>query len=140
MMNQCHFLGRLVADPVLKHVGSDKRVVKFRIAVDRKYKRGKETAKETAFLDMEAWDTGADLIAKHFVKGDPIIVHCSVKQEEWEDKNSGQKRSKLLFRCDKFDFLGTSSGKSGSKEPAAVEAQGGEDETQGGGDEDPIPF
>ena len=104
-MNQCHFLGRLVADPELRNIaGGDKRVVNFRIAVDRRYKRNKETAKETAFLDCEAWDTGADQIVKHFHKGDAIIVHASVKQEEWEDKNSGGRRSKLKFRVNSFDF------------------------------------
>lgn len=141
-MNQCHFLGRLVAKPELKTVGGDKRVVNFRIAVDRRYKRGKETAKETAFLDCEAWDTGADLIAKHLDKGQVAIFHASVKQEEWEDKNTGQKRSKLKFRVNSFDFVPGANPKNGERKPAEqpdtddepVTAGGG-----GGGDED-IPF
>lgn len=139
-MNKCHFLGRLVGEPELKPLGDQKRVVKFRIAVDRKYKRGKETAKETAFLDCEAWDTGADLIHKHFGKGDAIIVHASVKQDEWEDKATGQKRSKLLFRVDQFDFpFGNSKDRERPARPANPDDDG--NGQSGGGDgDDPIPF
>lgn len=109
-MNQCHFLGRLVAEPESRSVG-DKQVVNFRLAVDRRYKKGGESAKETAFLDCEAWDTGAETISKYLHKGDPIIVHASVKQEEWEDKNTGQKRSKLKFRVNSFEFVPGGGGK-----------------------------
>ncbi len=143
-MNQCHFEGRITADPELRNISNEKRVTNFRIAVDRRYKRGKETAKETAFLDMEAWDTGADIIAKHFAKGDPIIVHCSVKQEEWDDKATGARRSKLKFRVNSFDFpLGKTSGKKTNPNaaPQDDEPQGGGDAGGGGGDDDEqIPF
>lgn len=104
-MNECHFLGNLTRDPELTNLKNDKRVVKFGIAINRKFKRGAETVSEPAFLDCEAWDSGADLIAKFFKKGDPIIVHCSVRQETWDDKNGGGKRSKLVHRVNKFDFV-----------------------------------
>lgn len=141
-MNQCHFEGRITAKPEIRSVGGDKRVVNFRLAVDRRYKRGKETAKETAFLDCEAWDTGADLIAQHFDKGDPIIVHASVKQEEWEDKNGGGKRQKLKFRVNSFDFpipnAGKDKDKAEKKAPPAPADGGGSDAGESG--DDPIPF
>lgn len=110
-MNKCHFLGRLTRDPELKELSGGKKVVNFTIAVGRDYKKNGETVKEVAYIDCEIWDTGADVIAKHFVKGNPIIVHCSVKQDNWEDKDSGQKRSKLKFRVDSFDFVPGNSNK-----------------------------
>jgi len=142
-VNQCHFLARLVAKPELKTVGGDKRVVNFRVAVDRRYKRGKETAKETAFLDMEAWDTGADLIAKHLDKGQLAIFHASVKQEEWDDKTTGQKRSKLKFRVNSFDFVPGANPKPGETRGKPADTQGDDEPATAGvgaSDDSEIPF
>jgi single-strand DNA-binding protein len=141
-MNQCHFLGRLCADPELRPLGDNKRVVKFRIAVNRRFKRaGKDQAKETAFLDMEAWDTGADVISKYAKKGNQIIVHCSVVQDDWDDKTTGQKRSKLKFRVNQFEFVsdGSHKGQPADDNPAPtdVAAQPAADQV---GDGEEIPF
>ncbi len=104
-MNECHFLGNLTRDPELRELASGKRVVKFGIAVNRRYKKNGEVVKEVSFLDHEAWDVTADIIAKHFQKGDAIIVHSSVQQDNWKDKNTGDNRSKLVFRVNRIDFV-----------------------------------
>lgn len=105
-MNECHFLGNLVRDPELKNVGAKKvACCNLSIAVNRRFKRGDEWVSEASFLDLVAWDSGAEAIDKHFSKGDPIIVHCSVQQESWDDKDTGKKRSKLTFRVNKFEFV-----------------------------------
>jgi single-strand DNA-binding protein len=141
-MNQCHFLGNLAADPDLKTLSGDKRVVNFTVAVNRRFKRGTDTAKETAFLPCEAWDSGADLISKHFKKGDPIIVHASVKQDEWEDKASGQKRSRLKFRVNQFEFVPgkPGAGKRADEAPAADTPAAGDEYADQGATGEDIPF
>jgi single-strand DNA-binding protein len=130
-MNQCHFYGNLTRDPELKNVGSDKKVVNFGLAVNRRFKRGKETAKEVAFLDMEAWDSGAELISKYLFKGDPVIVHCSVKQDSWTDPE-GKNRTKLKFRVNSFEFVG------GGKKERPDTGRGGDEEPAGGSDGDTL--
>lgn len=100
-MNQCHFLGRMVRDPELRSTNSGKKVVNFAVAVNHRRKGGDG---EVSFLDCEAWDTGAETIAKYFCKGDPIIVHCSLRTETWEGKE-GERRSKLKFRVNSFEFV-----------------------------------
>lgn len=132
-MNQCHFLGRLTRDPDLRTTQSGKSVVNFGIAVNRYFGKGEgaDRPKEVSFLEMEAWDTGAETIAKYLVKGDPIIVHCSIKQEEWEDKD-GKKRSKLKFRVNSFDFVGGKKDK-----PQKQESQ---NEPEPADEESSIPF
>jgi single-strand DNA-binding protein len=119
-MNQCHFLGNLTRDPELVNFAGDKKVVKFGLAVNRRYKKDGQQAKETSFLDCEAWATGAELIAKHFQKGSPIIVHGSIKQDNWTDKNTGDKRSKLILRVNEFEFVPGSKAKP-ADEKAPVE-------------------
>lgn len=123
-MNQSHFLGNLTRDPELKQLANDKRVVNFDVAVNRRYKKGNKTENEVAYVPCEAWDTGADLIAKHFKKGDPIIVHGSIKQETWKDKTTGDNRSRLKLRVNSFDFV-PGARKEKSQKP---------EDDQGGGD------
>jgi single-strand DNA-binding protein len=103
-MNECHFLGNLVRDPELKTTPGGKTVMKLTLAVNRRYKRGDNLEKETAFLNCEIWDTGAEVLAKYAKKGTPIIVHCSVKQDTWKTPE-GENRSALVFRINKFDFV-----------------------------------
>jgi single-strand DNA-binding protein len=111
-MNVCHFLGRLTHDPEVRNVNNTS-VVNFNIALSRKYKtREGKKMEEVSFIPCEAWGTGADTIGEYFKKGDPIIVHASVKQETWEA--DGQKRSKLVFRVNQFEFVPSS--KQGNRE------------------------
>lgn len=105
-LNECIFMGNLTRDVELKSLQGGTSVANFCIAVSRSFKRTNgEPAKETAFLECEAWDTGGATIAKHFKKGDKIIIVAEVKQENWEDKASGQNRSRLKFRVKKFHFV-----------------------------------
>ena len=125
-------MGNLVRDPELREIAGGKKVLNFSIAVNRRFKRENGSAKETAFLDCEAWDTGAEMIAKYFKKGSPIIIHASVKQETWDDKESGQKRSKLRFRVNQFEFVprigggGNAEGGADAAEEPAVSGDGGD--------------
>lgn len=104
-MNECCFMGNITHDPELKEVGSGTKVLNFSIAVSRSYKKNTgETVKEVTYIPLEAWDSGAETIHRHFKKGDPIIVFCSAKTEKWTDKD-GKNRSQIRFRVNKFEFL-----------------------------------
>lgn len=98
-------MGRFVKNPELKTTPQGAKVVNFSLAVTRQYRKNDgTTAKEVNYLDFEAWDSGAETITRHFTKGKPIIVHCSVKTESWTDTD-GNKRSKLRFRVNSFEFV-----------------------------------
>lgn len=104
-MNDCRFMGNLTRDVELKNVGNTK-VGSFGLAVSRKYKLKDGTEKvETNFFDIEVWDKQADIIEKYFKKGSPIILRASAKQETWDDKATGSKRSKIKFRLEEFWFV-----------------------------------
>jgi single-strand DNA-binding protein len=102
-MNICIFLGRLVRKPELEKVG-DTHVTKFSIAVNRKYKTQGEVKEEVNFLDMVAWDKGAESICNFFDKGDAIILYTSAKHETWTDSQTNKARSKVVFRVERFEF------------------------------------
>lgn len=108
-MNLVVETGRLTRDPEAKLVGSgDKQVtvVNFDIAVGRKYRKNDgSVGEEVNFFPCEAWDSGAEAIAKHFSKGDPILVIGSLRNDTWEDKDTGAKRTKTKIRVDRFEFF-----------------------------------
>lgn len=97
--------GNLVNEPELNKVNGTS-VVRFTIAVNRKYKnREGEWVRKAAFIHCEAWDKGGEMIAQYFRKGDPIIIHEEITQDDWTDKNTGEKRSRLIFRVTRFDWV-----------------------------------
>lgn len=130
-------MGNLVRDPELKDTNSGTKVVNFVIAVNRPFKKkgSGEQEKEVVFLDMEAWDSGAETIAKYFKKGAAIIVESSVRQEVWQDKE-GKNRRTTKYRVNQFWFppKGARSEDEGDV-PAATSA--GND---GGDNDQDVPF
>jgi single stranded DNA-binding protein len=91
----------LTRDPKLVQTTGSK-VVNFGIATNRFYKRSDgESSVESTYLDMEAWDSGAEKIAEIFKKGDPILVEASAKNSLWVDKDGVEQR-KIVFRVSRF--------------------------------------
>ncbi len=121
-------LGRLVADPQLRDVSKDTKVVSFTVANSEVfYTKEKEKKEDTAFIDCEMFGKRAEVLAQHFTKGSQIFVSGRLKQDRWEDKTSGEKRSKLVLRLDDWDFVGSKSsneprGSSEDKEPSTEKA------------------
>jgi single-strand DNA-binding protein len=91
-MNQVNFVGRLTADPELKRVGKeDTALCKFRLAVNRK--RGEN--RQVTFLDCDAWNRVAEIIAQYTQKGSELRVTGWLRQDTWTDTNDNN-RSKLV--------------------------------------------
>src|SRR5690606_35493293 len=89
-------------------------VCAFTVANSERYKDKQGNEREnTIFIDVEAWNKTGEIIAKQFAKGDPIIVWGRLMMDESEDKNTGQRRTKiklrLVFPTGCFDFCGKSS-------------------------------
>jgi len=135
-MNNCVFIGRLTKKPELEVAGNS-NVTRFSIAVSRKYKSQGETKEEVNFLDMVAWDKGAETICQYFDKGDSIIVYASAKQETWTDSKTNSPRSKIVFRVEKFEFppFARRKDNDGNSEPAQNNEQ-----PSGAPSQDEIPF
>lgn len=101
-MNDCSFMGRVVNDLELQKTDRGISVLNFTIVTKRKFKKlDGEAELESTFLDMEAWDSGAESIAKNFKKGDGILVKCSAKENKWVDREGKQHR-KMVFRVNEF--------------------------------------
>ena len=106
-MNIVHLSGNFTRKPEVREVNSGGRstkVANFVVASSRRFKKKDGTLdEETTFVNCEAWDSGAETISKWFDKGDSIIVHGSIKNEKWEDKD-GNMRYRDKIRVSNFEF------------------------------------
>lgn len=114
--NKVFIGGRCARDPQLKFLPSQTAVTDFSIATNRKFKDGKgEAREEVVFIDCVAFAKTAELINEYFRKGSPIFCEGRLKLDQWDDKQTGAKRSKLSVIVENFQFVG---GKSDAAEDA----------------------
>lgn len=106
-MNITLLRGNLVRDPELRMVntsGKQTAVVNFTVAVSREYtKSSGERDKITSFINCEAWDSGAEMIADSFNKGDLVMIEGSLRNDVWE--KDGVKHSSLKVRVNNFSKI-----------------------------------
>jgi len=101
-LNKVFLIGRLVADPELRHTPNGTPYCRFRIAVNRPYKDKQGNWKEdTLFIDIITWNTSAERIVERFNKGDRVLVEGSLRQDTWETEN-GEKRSRIEVRAERI--------------------------------------
>ncbi len=92
--------GRLTRDPDLKYISSGKAVCQLSLANTRYYKdKSGERKEDTSFVDVTLWDKPAEWAGEHLRKGRPVVVEGRLKSDSWEDKTSGQKRSRLAIQA-----------------------------------------
>lgn len=101
-MNNVSLIGRLTADPELRHTQSDLAMTRFSIAVDRNYtKQGEE--KQADFINIVAWRQTAEFICKYFVKGQRIALTGRIQTGSYTDKD-GNKRSTFDVVAENVEF------------------------------------
>ena len=91
-LNKVVLAGRITADPELKQTPSGVSVLRFTLAVNRRFSKSNEQGEQqTDFISMVAWRQTAEFISKYFRKGSAICVTGSIQTRSWQD-NQGQKR------------------------------------------------
>jgi len=103
--NKVILAGHLTRDPELRVLNTGTAVVKFSIAINETYtdKNGQRQEK-VLFVDVEAFGKKGEAINKFFKKGRPILIEGNLRQDSWEDKNTGEKRTKLGVVAESFSF------------------------------------
>lgn len=91
-MNQWIGVGNLTRQPEIRSVTGGSQVAVLGVAVNNNFKRGDQWEQETAFVDVETWHN-IDTIAQ-MSKGTPVLIEGRLAQDQWEDRQTGQKRSK----------------------------------------------
>jgi single-strand DNA-binding protein len=118
-LNKVMLIGNLTRDPELRVTPKGTAICQFGLAINREFKdEAGNKREETTFVDVEAWGRQGETIAKYCTKGRPLFVDGRLKLDSWDDKTTGQKRSKMKVVVESFQFLG-SKGDGQSAEPAA---------------------
>ena len=103
-MNNVQLIGRLTADPELRHTQSGTACTCFNIAVDRRVKQGEE--KQADFITVVAWQQRAEFICKYFTKGQKIALTGSIRAGSYTDSN-GNKRYTFEVWAENVEFCET---------------------------------
>ena len=113
--NKVILAGNLTRDPEMRYTQSGTAICKFGLAVNRSWKdQNGEKKEEVVFIDIDAFGRQAETIGQYLTKGRPILMEGRLKLDQWDDRQSGQKRSRLGVVLESFTFL--DSGNSGGGE------------------------
>jgi single-strand DNA-binding protein len=105
-MNVVMLAGNLTADPELKPLNESSSVCALRMAINRKYKdRNGEMQEDTCFINVDVFGKQAESCNTYLRKGSPLIVEGRLQMDQWQDKESGQNRSRLKIIANRIQFL-----------------------------------
>ena len=105
--NKVILAGNLTRDPELRYTPKGTAIAKFGLAINRVWRNeAGETKEEVTFVDVDAFGRTAENIGQYMHKGSPILVEGRLRLDQWEDKQTNQKRSKLGVVADNVQFLG----------------------------------
>jgi single-strand DNA-binding protein len=125
--NKVILVGNLTRDPELRYTPKGLAIAKLGLAVNRTWKSETgESKEEVTFVDIDAFGKQAETIGQYLKKGRPILVEGRLRLDQWDDKQTGQKRSRLGVVMENFQFLDsgnrTEGGAETSRRPAAAAA------------------
>jgi len=104
--NRVILAGNLTRDPELRYTPKGTAVAKIGMAMKRTWKtESGETKEDVTFVDVDAWGRQAEVISQYFKKGRPFLIEGRLKLDQWDDKQTGQKRSKLGVVLEQFSFV-----------------------------------
>lgn len=111
-------MGNCTRDPEVKYTPKGTAVAELGLAVNRVYSTDQgEKREETTFVDIELWGRQAEIAGEYLKKGRPVYIEGRLKLDQWDDKQTGQKRYKMRVVCENLQLLG-SKPTSGGEEPS----------------------
>jgi single-strand DNA-binding protein len=149
--NKVILAGNLTRDPELRYTPKGTAIARIGLAVNRTWKTETgETKEEVTFVDVDAFGRQAEVIAQYMRKGRPFLLEGRLKLDQWEDKNTHQKQSKLKVVLEGFSFIDSKGGDGGPPSDASrpraaapmapAEVPAAAEPASGPPEEDDVPF
>ena len=131
-LNKVMLIGNCTRDPEIRYTPKGTALVELGLAVNRRYTdpQTQEKREETTFVDVTLWGRTAEVANEYLRKGRPVYIEGRLQLDSWDDKTTGQKRSKLRVVGEEMQLLGSREGGSGG---------GGAPRGGGGGEYDEEP-
>jgi single-strand DNA-binding protein len=109
--NKVILLGNLTRDPEVRYTPKGTAVTELGMAVNRVYTaENGEKREETTFVDVTLWGRTAEIAGEYLKKGRPVFIEGRLQLDTWDDKTSGQKRSKLKVVGEGLQLIGSRPG------------------------------
>jgi single-strand DNA-binding protein len=148
--NKVILLGNLTRDPEVRYTPKGTAVTELGMAVNRVYTaENGEKREETTFVDITLWGRTAEIAGEYLKKGRPVFIEGRLQLDTWDDKQSGQKRSKLKVVGEGLQLIGSRPGggaaggggdEEGSGAPRASKSAPPPKAAPAAPDDDEIPF
>ncbi len=109
-LNKVFLIGNLTRDPEIRYTPGGAALCALGLAVNRKYTTANgEERSDTCFIDIEVWGKQAESCNTYLKKGAPAFVEGRLKFDQWDDRESGRKRSRITVTGERIQFLGAPS-------------------------------
>ncbi|MDQ6621952.1 MAG: single-stranded DNA-binding protein [Verrucomicrobiota bacterium] len=106
--NKVILVGNLTRDPEVRYTPKGSAVCDLALAVNRQYSlEGGEKREEVTYVDVVLWARLAEIAGEYLKKGRPVLIEGRLQLDSWDDKQSGQKRSKLRVVGETMQLLGS---------------------------------
>jgi single-strand DNA-binding protein len=105
MYNKVILIGNLTRDPEIRYTPQGTPVTNFSLALNRKYKAGEELREEVSYFDIVVFGKQAETSSQYLSKGSSVLIDGRLQQRRWEDKDTGQKRSKVEVVAENVRFM-----------------------------------
>jgi len=121
--NKVILMGNLTRDPELRYTPKGTAIAKIGVAVNRVWTNDAgEKKEEVTFVDVDVFGRTAENVGQYMRKGRPILIEGRLKLDQWDDKQTGQKKSKMGVVAETVQFLGGAPGAGEGGAPAAPRA------------------
>ena len=125
--NKVILMGNLTRDPEVRYTPKGSAVTDIGLAVNRVYSTDNgEKREETTFVDVTLWGRTAEIAGEYLKKGRPVLIEGRLQLDSWDDKQSGQKRSKLKVIGESMQLLGGRPGGGGGEGDESMGGGGGD--------------
>lgn len=125
--NQVILLGNLTRDPEIRYTPKGTAVAEIGMAMNRSYTpEGGERREEVTFVDVTLWGRTAEVAGEYLKKGRQVLIEGRLQLDTWDDKQSGQKRSRLKVVGENLHMVGGRPGAGGGGDPEEGMSGGGE--------------
>ena len=106
--NKVMLMGNLTRDPEVRYTPKGTAVCTLGLAVNESYTtQSGESREDTVFVDIDVWGRQAETAGQYLSKGRPVFVEGRLRLDQWDDRETGQKRSKLKVVGQRVQFLGS---------------------------------
>ncbi len=137
--NRVILVGNLTRDPEVRYIPSGTAVTDIGLAVNHSWfdKQSNSRKEEVTFVDVTLWGRTAEIAGEYLSKGRPVLIEGRLKMDTWQDKETGQNRSKLKVIGEQMTMLGSRGDGGGGGEPrggagGGHAAAGGQYPSEGG--------